>query len=253
MPLCIISPSFNPTVGQHWRRDIEVTGRHLHEHYVIRPASGSATKLTITSQVFSPQAYQKIAQATIYFRFPLAELSREHGGLDRYSHTPEREIQTSAGLIANLEAVFRPGNPTEADIASLMQFLTESYPQYFHTCRWYFAYPQKEVHFRPPTSIPTYRMDRDVIWWTELVVSFIQASLTCPSPVQLRTFPQTIRGLRHFLPAALEGPSARMIHHREAGSPTRYSQSPRRRHPGSPGTGVDNSAATARGRRNVMT
>jgi hypothetical protein len=202
-----MSPIFNTSECQHWRQDIEATWAYLNKYYTIRTRDHDGEIRVWRRPVYTLPEQKRIAQAIIHFE-PLFDILSPPSTLSwrprrnwRGNNFLGRYSQTQA--IAAVEAA-----PNLSALKNLMNwasghnsgFCWEFYNIHYDAEEW--------VRYTTP---PALESASNIIHWSNLILSFVQAAIACKTPGQIRKIAVNHLGLRHFLSGVLSGTALKPV------------------------------------------
>jgi hypothetical protein len=225
------SPTFNTATHPRWREAIKQTWSYLTRYYDIHGDEASYTSLKLhcnpdfAAPVPAATQFKRIAQAIIHFE-PVLDLSMPDRVGSRvltrrnWRDNPllGRANQTQAESIALIEDIPTNNNNTRSDrhinirgspeamVSSILGHNT-AWAQTQYT--WYLEHSEIDViTFTKPLVC---ERGEDAILWSDLILSFLRAAVTCPSPARLQRIAMNHYGLRYFLSGQLGITSRKLI------------------------------------------
>ncbi|ERF75865.1 hypothetical protein EPUS_01231 [Endocarpon pusillum Z07020] len=197
----LVSPLFRAYPGSRWREDVEATWAYLSANYDIAGNTLAGTHIHIGLEPdYSLTDLKRIAQAVIHFETAFEALVPRcrRGNIHVKSNWLDAPglAQSGRSRPKSIDAIEKV--ICFQDLVNLLHPTILPSGQYDRSFSWNFCswYGKRSVEFRkPPASLTS----KDALSWTELAMSFVQASSRVVSSEELQKIPPTVGGLRWFL------------------------------------------------------
>jgi hypothetical protein len=223
--LNLISPLLFTFDEIPWHKHIERTWEFLNEYYELRADGQSYTQIYVNIESpWTALQIKRIAQAIIHFEPALEMFTPQSGrtGLHRLPGSGNR-MNDSASSLSNTSLRERVYNKTRAqsiaeieDVVGTRQVMKLIQERGNVEFRWH-AYDRYYVVWRlvkEETRFANFAgslVAANVLMWTGLAESFIQAAVTCHSPEKLQKIAPNREGLRHFMTAKPTPPGCTVL------------------------------------------
>ena len=216
--LVLMSPVFDTATHPRWREAVKQTWLYLIRYYDIQSNSETATSLVVScNPVFAapkPTQFKRIAQAVIHFEPVLDLFVPARAGTTvvtkrNWRDNPLLGNQTQAESIALIEDIPIDNTRTdrhinirgspEAMVGAIMGHYNPWDPIRYN---WYFK-KHGELDVITFGKGLVCERGEDVIRWSDFVLSFLRAAVSCPSPARLQRIAMNRCGLQYFLSGQL--------------------------------------------------
>lgn len=223
----LMSPAFNTATHPRWRESVQETWSYLIRYYDIQGTSTTILVDCNTDFAASPPIptqFKRIAQAIIHFEPVLDLFVPARAGTTvvtkgnwRDNPLLGRANQTQAESIALIEDIPIDDTMTDRHInirgspeAMVGSIMGRSNPWDLTHYNWYlWKHGDLDViTFGRPLVC---ERGEDAIQWSDLILSFLQAAVTCPSPARLQAIAMNQHGFRYFLSGQLGITSRKLI------------------------------------------
>jgi hypothetical protein len=197
----MVSPIFRAYPSATWREDVKATWAYLRRQYKVTQNPSCSTHIHISFEppnTYTEEEIRRVIISAIHFETAFEVLVPPHRRQNRYAKSNWRD-----GRYLGQENKSRHSSIVEiSQTTGLRQMIEMMQASSDKNYCWNFNNlldSLRTIEFRkPPASTTAY----EALAWTELAMSFVQASVKYGSLAVLRDVPSTVGGLRWFLKQA---------------------------------------------------